>query len=175
MNVDQCYQLGHIIKAHGIKGEVGILLDVDFPEYYKNLESVFVEVNQKLVPFFINSITIKKNKAVVKFEDVDNVETAVALKGAILYLPLDQLPSLNDNQFYYHEIVDFEIVDVEKGKLGSVSTVYSLPNQDLIAIIHRGKEVLIPIKDEIITRVDKKLGEIHVRLPDGLLEIYLEE
>lgn len=175
MDVDQCYQLGHIIKSHGIKGEVGILLDVDFPQKYRNLESVFVETDQKLVPFFITSITVKKNKAVVKFEDVESIEAAEALKGRPLYLPLDMLPELQGSQFYYHEIVDFQVIDARHGRLGPVDTVYSLPNQDLMAVIYNRKEVLIPVKDEIITRVDREAQEIHVDLPEGLLEVYLEE
>ena len=175
MEIDRCYQLGYVIKAHGIKGEVGLLLDVDIPDHYKNLESVFVEIGQKLVPFFIRAIAIRKNKAVVKFDDVDTVEAANALKGCLLYLPLDQLPQLNGDQFYYHEVVDFEILDKTHGRLGKVSTVYSLPNQDLLAIAYHQKEILIPVKDEIIIRVDKTAKEIHVNLPAGLLEIYLED
>ncbi|MCG8320993.1 MAG: ribosome maturation factor RimM [Cytophagales bacterium] len=175
MDVDQCYQLGHVIKAHGIKGEVGILLDVDFPEHYKHLESVFIEIDQKLVPFFIRSIAIRKDKAVVKFEDVKDIEAATALKGCLLYLPLDQLPRLGDNQFYYHEIIGFEVIDDVHGKLGPVNTVYSLPNQDLLAVIYHQKEVLIPVKDEIIKHLNRKTREIHVKLPEGLLEVYLEE
>ena len=175
MEIDRCYQLGYVIKAHGIKGEVGILLDVDIPDHYKNLESVFVEMEQKLVPFFISTIAIRKNKAVVKFDDVDDVDAANTLKGCLLYLPLDQLPQLRGDQFYYHEVVDFEVIDNAHGRLGKVSTVYSLPNQDLLAVAHNRKEILIPVKDEIIVRVDKKAKEIHVKLPDGLLEIYLED
>ncbi len=175
MDVDQCYQLGHVIKAHGVKGEVGILLDVDVPANYKNLESVFVEINQKLVPFFISNISIKNNKAVVKFEDVEGIEQAEALKGCLLYLPLDLLPELKGNQFYYHEIINFEVIDARHGKLGPVANVYALPNQDLLTVNYQQNEVLIPIKDEIITAVDRDAREIHVNLPDGLLDVYIQE
>ncbi len=175
MHVDQCYQLGYIIKPHGLKGEVGILLDVDIPQNYKNLESVFVEINQRLVPFFLASITIKNNKAVVKFEEVDSLESAEGLKGANLFLPLDQLPKLDKTQFYYHEIEGYEVKDKNEGDLGKIEAIYSLPNQDLIALLYKGKEVLIPINDSIITRVDRELKELHVVLPDGLLAVYLED
>lgn len=70
MNIDACYQLGYVIKKHGVKGEVSVLLDVDFPEEYSELESVFVEINQKLVPFFIEAIQIRDDKAVIKFEHI---------------------------------------------------------------------------------------------------------
>lgn len=54
MNIDDCYQLGYIIKPHGLKGELQLLLDVDSPEDYQNLESVFVRQGQQLVPFLLS-------------------------------------------------------------------------------------------------------------------------
>lgn len=175
MNVDQCYQLGYVIKPHGLKGEVGILLDVDIPQAYKNLESVFVEINHKLVPFFIHSISLKNDKAIVKFEDVDDFETAESLKGGNLYLPLDRLPPLNGSQFYYHEVIGFSVIDKKSGVLGTIETIYTLPNQDLIALNYQDKEVLIPVKDEIVLSVDRERREIRVAMPEGLLDVYLEE
>ena len=88
MNIDECYQLGHVIKTHGLKGEVNIFLDVDHPSEYQELGSVFVEINQKLVPFFIESIQLKGNKALVKFEDVDSLEEAEELQSKRIYRPL---------------------------------------------------------------------------------------
>ena len=52
MTVDECYLLGYIIKAHGLKGEVQVAIDADSPEAYQDLESVFVQQGQQLVPFF---------------------------------------------------------------------------------------------------------------------------
>ena len=85
MNIDACYQLGYVIKKHGTKGEVSVYLDVDYPEEYTNLESVFVETNQKLVPFFIDTNQIRDNKAVIRFEDVDTQDQAAELKSKKLY------------------------------------------------------------------------------------------
>lgn len=177
MNIDSCYLLGFVIKPHGLKGEVIIQLDVDFPEYYKNLESVFISKNQEklLVPFFIEKISILQQKAHIKFEEIDKIEQAEDMVGNEIYLPLNFLPPLSGNQFYFHEIIDFHIMDEDKGALGYVKDVYQLPNQDLIGMMYQDKEVLIPINDATIKKVDRVKKLLHTMLPEGLLEIYLED
>ncbi len=174
MNVDECYQLCYIIKPHGLQGKVGIYLDVDIPKKYSKLESVFVEINKKLVPFFIEEIAIQGQKATVKFEDIDSIESAENIAGSDLYLPLNLLEELSDDQYYYHEIIGYKIIDKSKGELGEVVTVFTMPNQDLISSMYQGKEILIPINNHIIKSVNKQKKEVSVDLPDGLLDIYLE-
>ena len=175
MRTDDCYQLGYVIKTHGLNGEVSILLDVDVPESYQNLESMFVAQagSEALVPFFVEHIAVRKNKAIVKFEEVDTIEQAEALAKARLFLPLESLPPLADDQYYYHEIIGFAIEDAEQGSIGTVQDVYESTGQDMIVARYQGKEVLIPINDDIVQRVDKKQATVHVQLPDGLLDVYL--
>ena len=55
MGFDDCYQLGNVVKTHGLRGELVIFLDVDHPELYQEMESVLVDMNGKLVPFFIET------------------------------------------------------------------------------------------------------------------------
>jgi 16S rRNA processing protein RimM len=166
-----------VIKPHGLKGEVVVQLDVDFPEYYKELESVFISKNQEkiLIPFFIEKINLHQQKAQIKLEEVDTIEQAEALVGNEIYLPLSFLPSLTEDQFYFHEIIDFQVLDEDKGTLGYVQDVYQLPNQDLIGMIYQQKEVLIPINDDTVKKVDRENKILFVSLPEGLLEIYLED
>lgn len=175
MRVDDCYQLGYVIKTHGLHGEVSILLDVDFPDAYSTLESVFVATSgsETLVPFFVEHLTIQQNKARIKFEEVDTIEQAETLLKAQLYLPLASLPTLENDQYYYHEIIGFTVTDQEQGALGPVLDVYESTGQDMIVMQHQEKEVLIPINDDIVQRVDKAEKLVHVTLPEGLLEVYL--
>lgn len=174
MNIGECFQLGYVIKKHGLGGEVSIFLDVDVPQEYQNLESVFVEINNKLVPFFIESISIKGNKAVVRFEDVNTADQADELKAKKLFLPLSMLPELGDGKFYFHQIINYDVVDASSGDIGKVKDVYASPNQDLLAVDREGKEILIPINDEIIDRVDHTAHKLFVNLPEGLIDVYLE-
>ena len=172
MKIDDCYQIGHIVKTHGLKGEVNVKLDVDFPEDYEELESVFLEQSGNLVPFFISEISISGKKVKIKFEDINSIQKASELVKAVLYRPLSELPKLENGKYFYHDLVGFEVF--EKGKLiGAIKSIYQASSQFLAAIDHNGKEVLVPIGDHIFVSVDTIKKKIEVKLPDGLLEVYL--
>ncbi|MCR5192750.1 MAG: ribosome maturation factor RimM [Bacteroidales bacterium] len=172
MTQDECYRLGKITKPFGFKGQVIFFLDVDSPEDYEELDSVFVEVKGALVPYFIKEININGNKATVTFEDLTPQE-AQALVGNDLYLPLDLLPKLDGNRFYYHEVVGWHVVDDEKGDIGTIASVIDYPAQALFQIMLDDKEILIPVIDQVIVKVDRDTKTMFIHAPDGLIDLYL--
>lgn len=173
MDINTCYHLGQVIKSHGTKGEIQLFLDVDNPGYYKKLESVFLEINQKLVPFFISTIQISKNIAIIKFEDVDSIEQAEELISTDAYLPLEFLPPLKEGQFYYHQIIGYQVKDQKLGILGKIEDIVSLPRHEIFIFTHKGKEILAPLNDLVVLKVDNENQIVEVDLPEGLLEVYL--
>ncbi|WP_234733073.1 ribosome maturation factor RimM [Tellurirhabdus bombi] len=175
MTKDDCYQLGKITKTHGVQGELVFFLDVDVPNVYDELDSVLVEVRGELVPYFIESISIHRNRAIVGLEDVDTIEAAQKLINCDLYLPLENLEELDEGAFYFHEIVGFLVRDEKMGDLGTVRTVYSMSTQDLIVMDYQGQEILIPSNSDIVTTADREQKVLNVRLPEGLIDLYLEE
>lgn len=173
MTKDNCFLLGKITKTHGVKGELIIWLDVDFPEDYEEMESIFLEVKGELVPYFIEDLQIRGSKSIIKFEEIDSFDDAKKLVDCDVYLPEDNLPELNEDQFYYHEIIGFDVVDASHGKLGKIIGVFENNSQDLIGMEYQGVEVLIPISDEIVKTIDREKKELHTAMPEGLLEVYL--
>lgn len=175
MEIKGHYYLGKILKAIGVQGTMLIYLDVDNPEQYRNLDTVFVYVGGNLVPFLINELQLRPGKqAHVKFQDINHVDQTSVLIGTALYLPLAALPDLGENQFYFHEITGFLVVDERFGSLGKVEKVLEYPSQALLQVLHGKKEVLIPLVDEIIKKLDKENRIIHIKAPEGLIEMYLE-
>lgn len=173
MKLDDCFELGYIVRTHGVKGQVIALFDVDYPEDYEELESVFLLIGGKLIPFFIERIEPQANaKFIIKFEDLNTLPEAEKLKSAALYLPLSELPELDENQFYYHDIVGYTIVDEVSGELGTVTEVVEMPHHDLISMRYQNQDILIPIADEIVLRTDKAEKKMYVKLPEGLIEVY---
>ena len=106
MRKDECYQLGHIIKTHGLKGIVSIELDVDHPNDYSKLESVFLEKSGNLIPFIIKEILMNSTKTLIHFEGIDHIDLAKDLIGKELYLPLDQLPKLRKGEYFFHDLTN---------------------------------------------------------------------
>jgi 16S rRNA processing protein RimM len=174
MKKDDFYYLGKILKTHGNKGHVQVHLDVDDPDSYKNTESVYLDLHGERIPFFISGLELKHNrKAIVKFVDFDSLEDAESLQGLQMYLPITELPSLKGNRFYYHEIIGFQVSDQQHGDIGVVEDILELPHQALFQIRFGEKEILIPIVDEIIKKVDRRKKVLLIEAPPGLIEIYL--
>lgn len=174
MRKEECFYLGKIVRKYSFKGEVLIKLDTDEPELYTELESVFVDFNNNLIPFFIEQSGLHKSTLLrVRFEDVDTEEKADEIIGLEVYLPLSFLPELDEDQFYYHEIIGFTAEDVNFGKIGVVKGVNDSAAQALFEIEHDGKQILIPVNDDFIHKVDKKNKILILDTPEGLIEMYL--
>jgi 16S rRNA processing protein RimM len=177
MTKNDCYQVGHITKTHGVQGEVVLFLDVDDARAYADLDSVLLDIKGQLTPFFIESIAIvKDSRAIIAFEDVETLEQAQRLIGSGVWLPLDNLEAIDDEtRFYFHEIIGFQVVDAQKGPLGTVKAVYTMATQDLIAMDYEGQEVLIPINSAIVPSINRAEKQLNSNLPEGLLEVYTSE
>ena len=174
MRKEDCFYLGKVVSKYSFKGEVLVKLDTDDPESYENMESVFVSVGNDLIPFFISHCRLHKSSLLrIAFEEVKDETAAEKLLHSELYLPLTLLPSLEGNQFYFHEIIGFTVIDKVHGNIGTITAVNDNTPQALFEVEKEGKQLLIPIHDEIITQVDRKSQTIHVKTPDGLVALYL--
>lgn len=174
MQKDECFYVGKIVKKYSFKGELLIKIDSDDLEIYEDLDAVFVELRNNLVPFFIETSQFHKSELLrVKFEDVDTEQDADALLKCDVYLPLEFLPELEDDKFYFHEIIGFTVEDVNFGKVGIIKSVNDSTAQALFEIDRDGIEILIPMNDAFIKKVDKKNQTILVETPEGLIDLYL--
>ena len=173
MNKEECFYIGRVAKTHGIKGEVTIKLDVDDPSAYRDLKYFLLEINKVLTPFFVEKLIISGDKFFVSIQDIKTVEAASALTGKEVYLPMELLPKLSGKQFYYHEVKGFTLIDTEKGELGPIADILEYPTQAIIQVFKDKKEILIPILDSVIQKVDRKAKKLYVKSPDGLIDMYL--
>ena len=96
-----------------------------------------------------------------------------SLKEKNYNLPVSLLPRLEGNKFYYHEITGFAVIDKNHGNIGLLKSVLDLPRQSLLQIQHGEKEILVPLTDEILLKVDREKKELQIDAPEGLIEIYL--
>ncbi len=174
MRKEDCFYLGKIAKKFSFKGEVLAYLDTDEPALYENMESVFVEFNKNLVPFFIEQSSIHKNELLrIKFEDVDSEADADEILGCPLYLPLSMLPKLEGDKFYFHEVIGFAIEDKRLGIIGTVESINDSTAQPLFEVRNGDKELLIPMIDHFLVEIDRKNKKVKMDLPEGLVEMYL--
>ncbi len=175
MDFNDFFFLGKLLKPHGFDGRINAFLDVDKPTEYTGLQMVYINMNNSLVPHFIKHIQVLNNKAIITFQDIVKLEKAELLQQKEMYLPLSELPKRTGNKFYFHEVVGFDVIDKTFGKIGPISEILEYPNQAVMQIFHDQKEVLVPIFGNIIQKVDRDKKEIHVTVPDGLMDIYLNK
>lgn len=174
MRKEDCFYLGKIVRKHSFKGEVVIKLDTDEPEIYQKMESVFVNLGNNLIPFFIQESLLQKgNQLRVRFEGIESEEDAESILKADIYLPLTLLPKLTGNQFYYHEIIGFSVIDETYGDIGIVTGVNDTTAQALFEVQKEGRQILVPMIDEFILEVDRDQKKLHLKTPQGLIEMYL--
>ena len=174
MKKEDCFYLGKIVTKYSFKGELLIKLDTDQPELYEALDAVFIDVRNTLIPFFIETSQLHKSDLLrVQFEDVNTEADADALIKCEVYLPLEFLPKLDGDKFYFHEVIGFAVEDVNYGKVGILVGINDTTAQALFEIEHEDKQILIPMNDAFIDKVDKKNKIIIVKTPEGLIDLYL--
>jgi 16S rRNA processing protein RimM len=174
MEKDDFFYLGKILKTYGSKGHLLIFLDVDDPGRYKKLETVFIGIENDRIPFAIEEMELRqKNSARIRFEDVHTAADAEIYTGRELYLPVSLLPPLKGKKFYYHEVTGFAVFDKKHGNIGTITNILDLPQQSLMQIQLGSKEILVPLTDKILLKVDRPKKELHIQAPEGLIEIYL--
>ena len=91
--------------------------------------------------------------------------------GKSVYLPLNQLPKLDDDQFYFHEIIGFKVIDYVLGPIGIITGVNDASSQVLLEVEHNDRQILIPLVDELIQQLDKQQKQIYLYIPEGLLDL----
>lgn len=173
MTKNDCFFFGKVTKTHGLKGEITIKLDVANPADFNDLRYLLIEEKGNLIPYFIDYQKISGDKMFVQLQDVKKMDVAITFVGKAVFLPNELMPELDEDEFYYDEIKGFKLIDKVKGEIGEISDILEYPTQAVIQVMKDGKEILIPIHDDIIKKVDKKAKVLTVKAPEGLIDMYL--
>lgn len=173
MEVQEGFYVGYLSRTRGLKGELQIFFE--FPDYRElELDVLFLEIDRKLVPFFVKSLNVQTNStAYVFLEDIDHIDKAQPLLRKKIYLPHDKLPARNPDDFRWTDLEGYEVHDKDRGVLGTIHEIHEYPQQFVAAVIHQHREILFPLNEETIVSLDTESQRIHVGLPDGLIDLYL--
>jgi 16S rRNA processing protein RimM len=167
--------IGKLAAAHGLSGEIILKHVLGKRTDFKDVEAIFIEINRDAyIPYFHEKSIIKNDtETVVKLESVDSKEAAVKLLQKKIWLTKNDFEKLVSKSAPVN-LLDFIILNKGK-KLGAVEAVIEQPQQVLLQTSFNNKEVLVPVNESTLKKIDRKKKEVHVSLPDGLLEIYLGE
>jgi 16S rRNA processing protein RimM len=165
--------IGRIVASFGLKGEVILKHALGKKTMLKGIEAIFVEVNKgSYLPYFVESSRAKDTEEMyVKLEGIDTRESANRLTTKNAWLLDEDFRKLAGKTAPI-SLLGFQLICDEEGALGAIEEVIEQPHQVLLRISLDGKEALIPLHAETLGKIDHKKKEVHVTLPDGLLDIY---
>ena len=171
MNKQDYFYLGTIVSKFSFKGELLIKIDSDEIDF-KKIKTFFLETEGTLVPFSIQNVRFHKSSLLrVKLDIVDNEDKANQLLKSKVYLPIKELPPLEGNKFYFHEVIDFNVIDQTVGDLGNILEINNQTSQSILIVNKNDKKIMIPLVDEFIVELNKKEKKIILNLPEGLTEL----
>jgi 16S rRNA processing protein RimM len=171
MEINASVKIGFILKPHGLKGEVTISIDSGTQADIESLKSVFLEKDNRLVPYFIEAISVRGQKAFIKFEDVNTLEMAQEISRQGIYIPKPERAKLKTGEFYPDEVIGFEVYDESDVLIGKIIEVIEEGPNPMLVLDHNTKEILIPLNSPFIQKVDKRKKCFIVNLPEGFLDI----
>lgn len=165
------------MAAHGLKGELVLQHELGKKTDLKKLPALFLELKKdSFVPYFIRKAKgTTEKESLLLLEEIDTREKAQQLVGKLCWLPEEQFKQYADKQAPA-SLLGYQIVEEEEGSkkiLGTIEEVIEQPQQLLCRILLKGKEVLIPLNESTLLAIDHQAKTVSVKLPEGLLDIYL--
>jgi len=171
--VEEYFKIGKFVAAFGINGQLILQHELGKKTSLKGLQAIFIEEKKKsFLPWFIESVKIKsENEVYLALEGIKNREAALKITQKEVWLPEADFKKFAAKSAPA-SLLGYLVSEVEN-ELGPILEVIEQPHQLLCRLEINNKEVLIPLNENTLQKIDHKKRQVIVTLPDGLLEIYL--
>ncbi|MFD1850404.1 ribosome maturation factor RimM [Oceanobacillus bengalensis] len=166
------FNIGKIVNTHGIRGEVKVFRISDFEERFQVGETVYLEKeNGENIELVIDGHRIHKGFDLIHFKGYDNINDVEKHKGTYLKITEEQLTELEEDAYYYHEIIGCNVVTTSGEVLGIIKEILS-PGANDVWVIKRpkSKDLLIPYIEDVVKNIDISEKKIVIEPMEGLLD-----
>lgn len=168
------FRVGKIVNTHGIQGEIRVISTTDFEdERFVVGKTLFVEPpnSDKLIEVTIKTHRKHKNFHLLQFDQYTSINQVEPFKGGLLKISETELGTLEEDEFYYHEIIGCSVFTEEGQELGKVKEILSPGANDVWVIQQKGpgKDILIPYIDSVVKEVKPAEKRITIHLLEGLI------
>ncbi|MCM3699266.1 ribosome maturation factor RimM [Paenibacillus macerans] len=165
--------VGKIVNTHGIRGELKVLLQTDFPDVRfapkSRLLIVHPESGEQLA-VTVQSSRPYKQTYIVKFSEFSDINEVEKLKGRDLKVTKAETVELPENEYYFHEIIGCRVISDEGEDLGVIEEILRPGANDVwVAKLPSGKQLLLPVIDDVVLDVNVQDKLVKVHLMEGLL------
>lgn len=170
---EKLYTVGTIVNTHGIRGELKVVPHTDFAEErFKTKSKLYIQhaETQQTIPVEVESSRLQKNMYVIKFSGFTNINEVEKYKGWLLKVSESDREVLDEDEYYYSDIIGCSVVTDEGEELGVIHEILS-PGANDVWVVKRkkGADVLLPVIDEVILDINIADKMIRVHIMEGLL------
>lgn len=166
-------KVGKIVNTHSLKGEVKVISSTDFEEerFKKGSKLLITRGNQLIREVVVQSYRNHKNFLLVKFEGIDSVEEAEKLKNLQIKIDSDEVGELEENEFYFHQIIGCEVFDENDKNLGEIIDILTPGANDVWVIKgENGREILIQYIEDVVKKIDITSKKVNIEVMEGLID-----
>jgi 16S rRNA processing protein RimM len=169
---DEMATVGRIARAHGIRGQVIVNLDTDFPEArFQPGGELFIERGGLVEPLTITTVRFQQGRPVIGLRGVEDMNAATAMAGTELRVPREWLATLPSGTFYRHDLVGCQVETSDGRRIGVVAAVEGDSGGSRLVVDTARGELLVPLAAEICPTIDPAARRIVIAPPEGLLEL----
>ena len=164
------YKVGKIVNTQGLRGEVRVISTTDFAEerYKKGTELAIFKDGEFLTFVTVASHRRHKNFDLLTFEGMNRIEDVEKYKECLLKVAEEQLTELEDDEFYYHEIIGLEVYEGDN-LIGTIKEIFQPGANDVWVVKRKGKrDLLLPYIPPVVLNVDIPNNRVDVELLEGL-------
>jgi 16S rRNA processing protein RimM len=160
--------VGKLRHAHGLQGELLLEVWTDFPERLR--PGMLVYTGAERQPRKMLTRRQHNLGMLVMLEGLDTPEEAGKLRNQLVYLQTSQIPPLPDGEFYHHELIGMRVVNEAGVELGTIAEILETGANDVLVVRREnGGEILIPVIDEIVLKIDTGAKVMLIHQMDGLV------
>ncbi|WP_071395360.1 ribosome maturation factor RimM [Bacillus tuaregi] len=170
--MEKWFNVGKVVNTHGIKGEVRVISKTDFAdERYKKGNSLFLfkQGQSEPIELIVKTHRTHKNFDLLSFEGYDDINQIELFKDGLLKVPESQLGALDEDEYYFHEIIGCTVLTADGTEIGKVTEILTPGANDVWVVKGKGKENLIPYIEEVVKEIDVEEKKIIISPLEGLL------
>lgn len=162
-------EIGKIVNTHGLRGEVKVIPWTDTPDVFEDLSLVYIKNKSEYKPLNIEGLRYQKNNLIVKFREYSDINDILMYKNAVLYAEREALGELPEGVYYIVDLIGLEVYTEDDEKIGVIADVFNSGASDIYDVKREGKKnLLLPVIDDVVKKVDIAGGKVIVNVMDGL-------
>ena len=162
---EQYLEVGKVTNVHGLMGEVRVQPWADSPDFLCQFKTLYVD--KVHWPIRVERARVHKNMVILKLEGVTDVNGALAMRNAVLYIDRKDA-NLPEGSFFLADLMDMEVRDTQGKVLGKIADVLTLPANNVYVVRGGEREIMIPAVDQFVKEVNVDEGYMTVALIEGM-------